>query len=68
MPWTQTRSRIANAKRLDPTADVTELQRQLRAERLEDHVRRIVDGAPPLTADQRDRIALVLRGGGGPHA
>ncbi len=30
---------------------------------LEDHIKRIVDAAPPLTAAQRDRLALLLRGG-----
>ena len=33
-----------------------------RVTRLEDHIRRVVDAAPPLTADQRDRLALLLRG------
>jgi hypothetical protein len=27
-------------------------------------VRRIVDQAPPIPADARDKIALILRGGG----
>jgi hypothetical protein len=31
-----------------------------RAEQLEDHIRRIVEAAPPLTAEQRDRLALLL--------
>jgi hypothetical protein len=50
MSWTQTRSKIAHAKKADPTADVTELRRQLKAERLEDYIARTVDAAPPLTA------------------
>ena len=33
-----------------------------RAEQLEDHIRRVVEAAPPLTAEQRDRLALLLRG------
>lgn len=40
-----------------------EAQRDLAAERLHDYVRRIVDTAPPLTAEQRDRIAALLRPG-----
>ena len=64
MSWTHTRSKIAHAKKNDPGANVLELRRQLKAERLEDHIARIVDAAPPLTADQRDRLALLLRGGG----
>ena len=63
MSWTHTRSKIAQAKRRDPNADTTELVRQLKAERLADYIRQTVDAAPPLTPDQRDRLALLLRGG-----
>ncbi len=31
---------------------------------IESAVRRIVDAAPPLTAEQRDRLAVLLRGAG----
>lgn len=63
MSWTKTRAQIARTKRFNPDADVTELRRQLKAERLEEHIRRIVDEWPPLNAEQRDRLALLLRGG-----
>lgn len=62
MSWTHTRSKIALTKKLDPDADVTELRRQLKAERLAEHITDLVDAAPPLTAAQRDRLALLLRG------
>ena len=62
MSWTQTRSQIAHAKRRDPNADVTELRARLKAERLEDYIRRTVDAAPPLTPEQRGRLAVLLRG------
>jgi hypothetical protein len=29
---------------------------------LEAHIRELVDAAPPLTPDQRDRLAILLRG------
>jgi hypothetical protein len=61
--WTHTRSAIALAKKNDPNADVTDLRRQLRAERLADYVAKVVAEAPPLTPAQRDRIAVLLRGG-----
>lgn len=64
MSWTHTRSQIALAKRANPEADVTDLQRRLKAERLAEHIARVVAEAPALTADQRDRLALLLRGGG----
>jgi hypothetical protein len=35
-----------------------------RVKQLEDHIRRVVDAAPPLTAEQRDKLALLLRGSG----
>ena len=64
MSWTHTRSKIAHIKKHDPSADVTDLRRQLRAERLEDYIKRTVDEAPPLTAEQRLRLAGILAGGG----
>jgi hypothetical protein len=35
-----------------------------RVERLEDHIHRVVDAAPPLTAEQRDKLTLLLRESG----
>ena len=63
MSWTNTRAKIAVKLRYDPTADVTELRRQLKAERLADYVERKLAEAPPITAAQRDTIAVLLRGG-----
>jgi hypothetical protein len=60
--WTKTRSEIAHAKRANPDADITPLRQKLKAERLEEYIRRVVDEAPPLTNDQRERLALLLRG------
>lgn len=40
--------------------------RDLRAAELAEHIERIVDAAPPLTPEQRDRLALLLRGGAPP--
>jgi hypothetical protein len=61
LSWTKTRSTIALTKKTNPDADVTELQRQLKAERLELHIQQTVDAAPPLTAEQRERLATLLR-------
>lgn len=63
MGWTKTRSQIAHIKKRDPQADTTELRRQLKAERLAEHIARVVAEAPPLTPEQRDRLAVLLRGG-----
>lgn len=62
--WTHHRGRIAALTR-SRAADDPELiaaRQGLKAARLEDYIRRTVDAAPPLTAEQRDRLALLLRG------
>jgi hypothetical protein len=46
------------------TSDRDEIARNYAAERLADYIKRTVDAAPPLTAEQRDRLALLLTGGG----
>ena len=63
---THERAKIASWSRYrDPDdPELEEARRNLRAERLADHVARVVDEAPPLTAEQRDRIAAILQGGG----
>lgn len=61
--WRRTRSRIATEKRRDPQADTVSLKRQMKAEYLADYIRRTVDAAPELTPEQRDRLALLLKGG-----
>ncbi len=62
MGWTSHRARVASLSRSrgadDP--DLTDARRDLAAERLAEHVRTVVDGAPPLTGEQRDRIAALL--------
>jgi hypothetical protein len=60
------RARLAGYRRqgreeTDP--QVRETRRNLNEARLAEHIRRLVDEAPPLTAEQRDRLAILLRGG-----
>jgi hypothetical protein len=64
MGWTHRRSELARTIRDHPDADTTELRRQLKAERLEEHIKNLVNDAPKLTDAQRNRIALALLGGG----
>ena len=65
MSWTHERARIASLSRSrqidDP--DLVEARLNLRVERLADQIRKTVDTAPPLTTEQRDRLATLLRGG-----
>lgn len=56
-------ARAAAMKRHAPDSPVTtQLQTEFRAQRLAEHIKKIVDAAPPLTPEQRDRLALLLRG------
>jgi hypothetical protein len=40
---------------------VVEMRREVAADAIARYVRKVVDEAPPLTADQRDAIAALLR-------
>jgi hypothetical protein len=44
-------------------AHLERARREHRFRAAEQRIRKIVDGAPPLTAEQRERLALLLRGG-----
>ena len=64
----QHRARIAALTRSRP-ADDPELiaaRRDHAASRLEDHILHTLAAAPPLTPEQRDRLAYLIRGGEGP--
>lgn len=65
------RARIAARARHTPEhPQLVEDRRDLRADRLEEHVREVVASLPPLTDEQRRRISSLLRptGGGGTAA
>jgi hypothetical protein len=63
--WTQERARVAGLKRHrdddDPT--VTAAVSELKAARLAEHIRQLVDAAPPLTDQQRARLVALLQPG-----
>ena len=63
--WTHHRARVAalSRDRLPDDPDLIEARRDLRAERLADQIRKTVDAAPPLSREQLDRLATLLRGG-----
>lgn len=65
--WTVHRAKVASLSR-SRKADDPELltaRRDLKAARLEDYVNKVVAEAPPLTAEQLDRVAVLLRPAGG---
>jgi len=43
----------------DPKTD--ELAAEFKADRLAQHIRRVVDSAPPLSQAQKDRLAVLLQ-------
>jgi hypothetical protein len=65
MSFAHQRARVASLTRSRKPDDpeLVDARRNMRTERLADYIKRTVDAAPPLTAAQRDRLALLLRGG-----
>lgn len=57
------RAKLAIESRWRPDEDHTELRRDYIAEKLAEHIAKTVAEAPPLTTQQRDRLAGLLRGG-----
>ena len=51
--------------RHDDDPEYITARQNLKALVLEDHVRRVVSEAPPLSDEQKERIAALLRAGGG---
>ncbi len=49
--------------KLDRDSD-SKARSQVQAAAMADVIRRLVDAAPPLTAEQRDRLGVLLRGPG----
>ena len=60
------RNRLGAIKRHHPndTERLADARRDLAAAKLADYIARTVDAAPALTLEQRDRLAMLLRGGG----
>lgn len=64
--WTHERAKVAALSR-SRNADDPELvaaRGRLKAELLAAHIERVVSQAPPLTQDQRVRLASILTNGG----
>lgn len=66
MGWTHERAKVAalTRSRTPDDPELLDARRNLRAERLAEHVAKVVAEAPPLTPEQRHRITAILRGGG----
>lgn len=59
------RSQVAVASRRKDTAGLEIARRDLAAAKLEAYVSRVVADAPQLLPEQLDRVAVLLRPGGG---
>jgi hypothetical protein len=62
-PWRTERARLAGAVSNGNTALAQSARVRLKELRAEDYIKKLVDEAPPLSESQRDRLALLLRGG-----
>ncbi len=64
MSWTHERARLASLSRSRNADDpeLIEARQNLKAERLAAHVAKVVADWPPLTPEQIDRVAVLLRG------
>jgi hypothetical protein len=60
--WTKARSQLANATKSHGanSPEAQQARQHLKALRLEEHVRRVIAQAPPLTDEQRTRLAELL--------
>lgn len=61
--WTHERAKIASLSRTRPNddPDLLAAKQRLKAMRLEEHVRAVVDSFPPMTTAQAERVAALLR-------
>jgi hypothetical protein len=63
---TTLRARVAGLARRNAAPErIEEAQRELAETKLTRQIRRVVDGWPPLTPAQRERLALLLHPGTG---
>lgn len=62
MPWQVERARVAalSRSRTPEDPDLLDARRGLRYERAADYISELVSSAPPLTDEQRNRLASLL--------
>ena len=55
------RAKVATDVQNGRNAEAERARQQFKALKAEDYIRELVDTAPPLTDEQRDRLAVLLR-------
>ena len=62
---TTERARVAalTRSRTSDDPDLIAARQRFTVARLSEYIKKTVDAAPPLTVEQRDKLALLLRGG-----
>lgn len=60
-PVISARGRLGYAKRIGDPQTITDAKRDLAAANLQQYIEKVVSTAPPLTDEQRDRLAALLR-------
>lgn len=60
--WRTERARLAGAVSNGNTVLADAARIKLKELRAADYIKELVDGAPPLTNEQRSRLALLLKG------
>lgn len=65
--WKHARAHLARLSKTHPKdhPEIVAARQALKALRLEEHVRAVVVSAPPMTDEQRERVAAILRPVGG---
>lgn len=61
-PTLQARAELGVATRLRDPERISAARRDLAAAKIQQYVERVVAEAPPLTPEQADRLAAILRG------
>lgn len=62
--WTHARARVARLSQsyADDDPKLVDARVALRAARAEEYIRKLIEAAPPLTQEQRDRLSVLLNG------
>jgi len=60
MSWTVTRAQLAATRRHYPDTDTSDLKRRLCVECLAESITRTLAKSPPLTGDERRRLAAMF--------